>query len=389
MRSLFRKIRQAKFKYKPLITVYINKSALLHNLHIFQGLTECKIAPVLKSNAYGHGLVPVAKILDQENIPFLVVDSYFEALILRNESIKKPILIIGYTNLENILNSKLKHTAFTITDSEQLKELSMKLTKPTRFHLKFDTGMRRQGIILDEQKLTGRISEAELIKLIKSNKSLKIEGICSHLADAETDEQQLTSKQIELWNNIVKLFKQKFPQTKYYHLTATPGILFEQSSSEKIQANVTRLGTGLYGINPSSQNKLNLKPALSMKSIITSLRALQPGEPIGYGFAYQAKRQMTVATIPVGYYEGVDRRLSNRGQLQVNNQFCDILGRVSMNITSIDVTGVPNVKVGNEVVIISDKTEDKNSIVNMAKLCQTISYEISVKIPQKLRRIVI
>ena len=169
MRKLFRKIRQKRFNYKSLVEILIYKKNLLHNLNEFKKLNSAVgVAPVLKSNAYGHGLVEIAKILDSENISFLVVDSFYEAMILRNEGIKSKILIIGYSLEENILNSKLRDTAFTIGSLEQLKNISKNLKTKTKFHIKFDTGMHRNGILPKE------IEKA--IVLIKNNKNIFIEG---------------------------------------------------------------------------------------------------------------------------------------------------------------------------------------------------------------------
>lgn len=364
-----------RFAYEPLVEVRISPGAILHNLKIFRELDKkLAIAPVLKSNAYGHGLVEIAKIVDGENIPFLCVDSYFEALILRNEGIRSPILVIGYTPTKNILESRLKDVAFGIVNIEGLRELS-EADHPAHIHLKIDTGMHRHGISMDE------IDEAT--RLIRANKRIVLEGVYSHLADADTPNSKHTEMQIKNWNSVVEEFKREFPNIRYFHLAATSGV-----SLPNIDANALRIGIGLYGFNTST-HELDLQPALEMVTRITSTRTLQKGASVGYNATFAVPNEMRVATIPVGYYEGLDRRLSNKGNVLVRNTPCLIVGRVSMNITSFDVSKVPNVKVGDLVTVISNHHEDSNSVQNIARLCETIPYDILVHIPAHLRRVVI
>ncbi len=165
----------------------------------------------------------------------------------------------------------------------------------------------------------------------------------------------------------------------------TAGAAFAQN----IDADVLRLGIGLYGFKFSPHIQIGLKPALGMVSIISSIRTLKPGEGVGYNITFTAGHDMKVATVPVGYTEGFDRRLSGTGSFTVDNIACPILGRVSMNITSIDVSDVPNVHLEQKVNLISPNPTDVNSVENIAKICQTIPYEVLVRIPSYLRRVVI
>lgn len=373
-----RKIKNYFVHYDPSVKVFISKTRLVENLKEYQSqYPKLLFAPVLKSNAYGHGLVQVARILDKEDIAFLVVDSLHEAMILRSNGIKSEILVIGYTQAENIKNTKLSKISFTIISLEQLEEVISIASSKVRIHLKIDTGMHRQGVLPDQINRT--------IELIKTNKFFVLEGICSHFADADSADETLTKKQIEEWEKIALLFQKKFQTIKFYHISATSGSYF----SGQTRGNVARLGIGLYGINPSPFVKLNLKPVLRMQSVLSSLKHLKAGERVGYNFTYQLKKDSIIATVPVGYFEGIDRRLSNRGFLKIKNNYCPILGRVCMNITSIDVTSLPKIQLGDYVEVISDNASDKNSIVNMASLSETIPYEILAHLPQGLRRIVV
>jgi alanine racemase len=377
IRKIFNKITSPKIKYQPLIEVRVFKDALLNNLRIFQKkYPNLQIAPVIKSNAYGHGMVEVAKILDSQPKAFFMVDSFYEALVLRRAGIKSKILMLGFNWIEQLTNPRLKNCSMGIIDFTTLQEVAAKLKRPVSYHLKIDTGMHRQGLWGEE------VNQA--IGLIKSNPNFILEGLCSHLADADGATQEFTNRQIKLWNETAAKFKQNFPTIKYFHLANTAGTFF----TSEITANVARIGIGLYGLNNSQFEKLDLKPALEMASIVSSVKTISAGEKVGYNITYQAPKEAKIATVPAGFNEGVDRRLSNKGFYRIKGQNCPLRGKVSMNISSVEVTDVPGVKVGDEVIIISRNPNDENSVENIAKMCGTVHYEILVHIPQHLRRII-
>jgi alanine racemase len=372
---ILKNIQKRLANYNPSVEILISRQKLLSNLKEYQNkYPNLLIAPVLKSNAYGHGLVPVAEILDKEKIVFFVLDSLHEAMILRRAGIKSEILVIGYTQAENIKNSKFSGIAFTITSLEQLQEAVKIISAPVKIHLKIDTGMHRQGITPEQ------IEEA--IKIIKACKYLKLEGICSHLADADNADDNFTKGQLEKWKKIILIFKNNFSTIKYFHVLATAGAIYGNQDA----GNVLRLGLGLYGIDSSPKKELNLQLVLQMRSLVSSLKKISAREAVGYNATYKIKEDAMIATVPAGYFEGVDRRLSNCGFFKIRDVFCPIAGRVSMNITSIDVTDVPEIKLNDEVILISDNKDDKNSVENIAKLAETIPWEILVHLPQHLRR---
>ncbi len=375
-KNILYRLSAPRINYQPLIEIRISESALLHNLNEFRAhYPDVQFAPVIKSNAYGHGMTVVAKILDQEPKAFFMVDSFYEALVLRRAGIRSKILMLGYGRVGQLVNPKLKDCAATIIDFSTLKEVIEKLKKPAVFHLKIDTGMHRQGLYGAEI--------AAAIGIIKTNPNFTLEGLCSHLADADDADQKTTEKQIALWNETVDLYKKNFPDIKYFHLGATAGAYY----SEKIKGNVVRLGIGLYGFNVSLFAKLNLRPVLEMASVVSSIRTIPVGEQVGYNGTWSAARVTKAATVPVGYNEGVDRRLSNRGFYKIGGVDCPIIGRVSMNISSVDVTDVGDPKVGDEVVIFSRDPGDENCIEAVARACDTIPYEILVHIPGYLKRV--
>ncbi len=405
-----KRLSRERHPYKPLITVELSRERLLHNLNEFRAIAPkmrpadaagC-VAPVLKSNAYGHGLFEIAGILEEENrgesvggatfdappIPFFVVDSYFEAVALRARGIKTALLIVGYTRPETIVSSRLKHIAFTITSIETLQSAS-KITGSGRtisLHIKIDTGMHRQGIVPAE------IDEA--ITLLRKHQVFSVEGILTHFSDADNPDHSFTEKQIAVWNDIARRFKTEFPSLKYIHASASDGHRF----AKKIEANVSRLGIGLYGLSDDANfaQKMNLKPILQMKTIVTGLKKLKSSETTGYGNVFTAWKDTTIATIPVGYFEGLNRKLSNNGAVIAMTDTggrvtCPIVGRVSMNITTIEIPAgdASRIHVGSPVIAISDNVSDPNSIASIAKKSGTITYEIAVHIPAHLKRIVV
>ncbi len=376
LKSAYRRVFTHRDHISPLVTIDIFSDALIYNFNQFRKITPHKnVVPTLKSNAYGHGISLIARELENERFPFFVVDSYFEAKMLRSDGIETPILIIGYSSLEMILKNKIKDISFTITSLDSLKELSEAINKKINIHLKVDTGMHRQGLLLNEVE--------QAFNIIKNNSNIMLEGICSHLSDSDSNDDKFTLSQIEIWNNIVDRAKSTFPDIKYIHLSNTYGHRY----SDRIKANTSRLGIGLYGL--ANIEGLDLKPVLEMKTIISGIKKINKGDTVGYNNTFTAPDDMTIATIPLGYYEGLDRRLSNKGYVKVNGKFCKIAGRVSMNITTIDVSNVGNIKIGDPVQVISNIPSDKNSIHSISEISDTIPYEAIISLPERLRRVVI
>jgi alanine racemase len=375
--AFFQKLRDRQTPYEPLITVRISREALLHNLATFRKLAPSwSCAPVLKSNAYGHGLLEVARILEgHAGVAFLIVDSYFEVRVLRTSGIRTPLLVIGHTPTETLTGNPFGDVAFTVGSLAQLKEIVAMDITVSPLHIKIDTGMHRQGIALAELSETMRII---------SGSSLSIQGLCSHLADSDGAAPDFTRAQIQEWNDAVKLWKTHSPETRWYHLSNTSGARY----GKDIDANLFRLGLGLYGFECSDTVK-DLRPALSMHTKITALRHIPAGEKVGYNCTFTAPRPTAVATIPIGYFEGMDRRLSNKGFVRIRGRECPVIGRVSMNMTTIDVTDLPLVKEGDEVEVIGTDLSSKNTAANIAGLCGTIPYDILVRIPAHLRRVVV
>lgn len=372
------KIEQPRGKNTPSTEVLLSKSALLRNLKEFQKLSP-SVAPVIKNNAFGHGLIEIASILEPENLPFFIVDSYEEALTLRGHGFNTPILIIGFVPSETINNSELGGISYTITSFESLVDLCSNLKKDSKVHFKIDTGMNRQGVVVSQ------IEEA--LSIIEKSSHLIVEGVCSHLADADSTETKFTDQQIKIWNDYVELFVKKFPTIKYYHLSNTAG----HGHLAKAKFNLSRPGVGLYGFvgNGQVDSLVTLEPIMTIRSVITGTKLIPKDTRVGYNGKFTSTSEMRIATIPIGYGAGFDRRLSNKGYIKIGQDFAKVLGRISMNITIIDVGNIADIKLNTPVTVISNMESDKNSIVNIAKICETIPHDISTGISSLISRRII
>ena len=375
MRGIFRRLRAQRYGYQRQVQVNVSRSALEYNLKVFQGICgNAAVAPVLKSNAYGHGLVHVARILDSAECPFFVVDGYHEALILRNEGIRTPLLVMGFTPSENILCSRLRSVAFMVGDLEQLKTLVTHRRSQCRLHLKVDTGLHRHGVAPSEFN--------EALRLVTSASGLELEGIYSHFADASGSNTAFTRTQLTRWNSLVEPHRDR---VRYLHIANTAGTTWTQ----EVVGNVARVGLGLYGYDTHPIRSLSLKPSLSVQSRLRSLRTVNPGERVGYGLTWQASEVTKLALVPTGYHACVDHRLSNKGAFRIEGAVCPIIGRVSMNTTMINIAQVPDVKPGQVVEIIASDPEAVNSVSNIASICGTTPHVILSGVSPLLRRVIV
>jgi alanine racemase len=373
--NILQKTTKEEEEEDPLIKVLLSRSALINNLREFQKLSPA-VSPVLKSNAFGHGLAEIASILDTEKLPFFILDSHDEAMMLRSYGFRTPILIIGYTQSRTLNTSTLEDISYTVTSFESLVDLCSNAKFKLKVHLKIDTGMNRQGILPNQID--------EVIALIKKSPNVILEGICSHLADADNSNTTFTDNQINIWNELVELFMSKFSTISYYHISNTPG----HGHIEKAKSNMSRLGVGLYGLtgNGKVDSTTALRPVMKLVTVVSGIKLIKPNTKVGYNGKFTSTSNMRIATIPVGYGMSFDRRLSDKGCVKIGSSFVKILGRVSMNITIIDIGNIPNIKLDTPVTVISDIESDQNSIINIAKICETIPHDIATSVSPLLYR---
>lgn len=367
--------------YHPLNKIELSSLFLLHNYKYLASLNPgISIAPVLKSNAYGHGIIQVAKVLDSVGAPFFCVDSLYEAYELLNAGIKTHILIMGYIDPENLKVKKLPFS-YAVYDETLLQTIN-EYQPGAGVHIKFDSGMHRLGITLDQLPA--------FIEILKTCHSVTVEGFMSHFAESEHPKSTLTQRQIADYKKGLHILAEHNIHPSWKHFANSAGILHSQQLDLGNFTNLARTGLDIYGIEPRLNSLQDeLKPVLRYTTKIVQIKSITPGDQIGYNGTFTAKTDMLIGILPLGYYDGVDRRLSNKGYVLVNGHACRILGRVSMNITTIDLTEVPGAKVGDEVVIFSDNPTDKNSFLNAAALCDTIPYDLLVHLAASTKRIIV
>lgn len=384
----------SRARYRTLNTVRVSGDALLHNLNLYRQFFPGKaICPVLKANAYGHGLVEVGRIANDElrstnGGQFLIVDSLYEAYALHKARIKSPILVLGYTFSENLRGRRLPFH-FAVSDLESAKVLARQGAK---LHLKVDTGMNRMGFAMEE-----------LPRVLKELKNLgaEVAGVLTHLADADHldggDGLSYTIQQLGKFKKAVELVKGAGFNPQWIHAGQTAGAFAQQDflAQHGDFVNTIRLGIGLYGISPlegtdgASSLLSDLRPAMEVVSTVVGIRHLKPGDRVSYSGTFTADRAMTLAVVPFGYYEGLPRALSNVGCMRIKGVVCPMMGRVCMNYTMVDASVVPGLALGDEVEVYSKDPAAPNSIAALAKLAGTIPYELMVRVAESVRREVV
>lgn len=364
--------------YQPLNLVEISRENIKSNYQYFSAVNKnIKIAPVLKSNAYGHGIGIVGKEFDSLNAPFICVDSLYEAYELLKIKVKTPILIMGFVNPKS-LNTKKLPFSFAVYNKELLDAVN-KFQSHAKIHIFADTGMHREGVRLEDLP--------RFLSYVQTKTDLEVEGLMSHFAMGDDIKNEDTKKQVEMFNLAKQILFDHDIRPKWIHIANSAGLLNSREYKNKL-GNMARVGKSSYGIDPRRINK-DLKPVLTLKTQIAQIKDLKKREKVGYDFTYTAEKDMKMAIIPIGYFEGVDRKLSSKGYVLIKNKYAKIIGRVSMNISIIDVTNIKNVKVGQEVIVYSNDPSAKNSIQNSAKICNTIPYELLVHIGSSTKRVIL
>lgn len=398
MQKIVKSLRVLKYaitgkKYQPLNSIEISAQNILKNYKYISNISKnISIAPVLKSNAYGHGLIQIAEILDKSNCPFFCVDSIYEAYELLKNGVKTKILIMGYVDPKNLSSKKLPF-AYTVWDQETVKKIA-KYQPGSSIHIFVDTGMNREGVAIKCEvkkpacRQAGEKCKAgenncllHFLSKIKNLPGIQIEGLMSHLASS-TKNTYYPKLQVKNFQKALKICRELDLDPKWKHLAASGGLINGFSDG----TNLSRVGRAIYGIDPPGDTKGKLKPALTLKTKIVQIKKVKKGSKIGYDGAYIAKRDMTLGILPIGYNDGADRRLSSLGVVKIGKDFCQIIGRISMNVTTCDLTKITTPVLGQEVIFYSGICSDPNSPEAAAKLCATLPHDILVHLTPSIRR---
>ena len=371
-----------------LVELEINLENLSQNIKNLKGLLkqETLFMAVVKANAYGHGMTEVSYAAIQAGADWLAVTNIDEAIELREAKIHKPILILGEVLNDDLRTAANKDISVALISLEKIREVSdINFDKPLKVHLKIDTGLNRLGIELAE------IPEA--VRILKSHRNIIIEGVFSHLASVEKENFDYAKTQVKNFKEAIKILQQNGVQDIIRHLAATAATLLLPDS----QFDMVRCGLGIYGLWPSEEIKKSfdhsdfLSPVLEFKTQIVQTKKVSEGEKIGYGCSFEAKNYMKIAIIPIGYYDGFDRELSNRGAVLISGIKCPVVGRVCMSMSIIDISKLisQNSKVGDEVVIIGKQGNAEITVDDLTEKLNTNNYEIVTRLPAHLPRVFI
>lgn len=369
------------------VKAVVSLDAIAHNFaemkkNIAKGT---KIVAVIKADGYGHGAEAIARLIeDYDYIWGFAVATPEEALQLRTFGVKKPILILGIVFEEYFTQMIAKEIRLTVCTYEMAKKLSEEAQRQGRdvhIHIGLDTGMSRIGF-------ADRQESVEEIKKISQLPNLKIEGMFTHFARADETDRSPAIDQLNRYLNFAKLLEDAGIQIPMKHCSNSAGIIRVPEAN----LNAVRAGITIYGIYPSNEVErdiVKLIPAMELKSHISYIKTVEPGAAFSYGGTFTAKKEMKVATIPVGYADGYPRSLSNKGWVLIHGKKAPILGRVCMDQFMVDITKIPDAKAGDEVTLIGKDGKEFISIEKFGDLSGRFSYEFACDISKRVPRVYI
>lgn len=378
----------------PLTWCEVDGEALAHNARVLRGLVGAgaRLGVVVKSNAYGHGLVVAARAFLAGGADWLVVQSVDEARALRQAEISAPMLIIGYTQPEDLAEARALGCRVTVYDPAVVEAAALLTASPAEaplaLHLKIETGNYRQGLELaDALALADRIRRAP---------GLALEGISSHFANVEdTTDHSYARQQVARFEAALASFRAAGHPLPLNHMANSAATLLWP----EVQYQLCRPGIISYGLWPSpetlvstilgSRPRVPVRPALAWKARVAQVKDVPQGAFIGYGCTYMATHPTRIAVLPVGYYEGYDRKLSNLAHVLIRGRRAPVRGRVCMNFIMVDVTDIPGVNPGEEAVLLGRQGGELISAETLAGWAGTINYEITARIAGHLPRLLV
>ncbi len=362
--------------------VDINLDHIAYNVGQFRRMMapKTKIMAVVKADGYGHGAVMIGKAALAAGAESLAVTFVEEGICLRQAGIDAPILLLGYTDpvqFANLLQYKLTPTVFDLPAATDFSTQALAAGVAFPLHLEVDTGMGRVGLLPEEA--------AVVTEQIAGLSALRIKGVFTHLASAEDEDQSYTEEQLNKFKLIIETLKAKNISLPLIHVANSAAAL----NNSGAHYDLVRLGLALYGYYPApalSKCGIALKPALTFKSRVVMVKNLPPGSCISYGCTYKTSSVELIATVPIGYADGYSRLLSNKGEVLIRGCRAPVVGRVCMDHLMVNVTHVPGVKRGDEVVLYGKQGTEQVSVEEMAARVGTINYELLCAIGKRVPR---
>lgn len=341
---------------------------------------DCKLLGVIKADAYGHGAVELAHLLD-EKCDFFGVACIEEAVELKKAGVKAPVLILGYVD-SNVYDLVVKYDVripiFSMESAVALSDEAVRQGKTVPFHFCIDTGMSRIGFQVNEQS-------ADVCKEITLLPNIEAEGLFSHFATADEADLTKAKAQREKYKAFVKMLEDRGVNVPVKHLNNSAGIMnFDE------YFDMCRMGIILYGLYPSEEvdkSLLDIKPVMSWLTHITHIKTLEPGREISYGGTYKTTEPRVIATIPVGYADGYPRCLSNKGRVIINGQYANIVGRVCMDQFMVDVTDVKGVNLNSTVTLVGSDGDACLSMEEVSNSAHSFNYELPCRVARRVPRV--
>ncbi len=360
--------------------VKIDLDAISANLDAIREKVNVPVMAVVKADAYGHGAIQVARLL-QGKCAFFGVSSILEALELRQAGLTTPILILGHTPVsafQAAVREEIRPTIYRWEDAASLSEAALQVGKLARFHFAVDTGMSRLGFQATEEAVDVCVRIAAL-------PGLEPEGIFSHFATADCEDLGRARQQKQRFDDFCEMLQARGVRVPIRHMDNSAGLMNFDSHYEMVRAGIV-----LYGMYPSREvppEKLPLRPALQWLSRVTHVKTLPPGREISYGGAYVTTRDTVVATVPVGYADGYRRSLSGKFYVLIQGKPAPILGRICMDQLMVDVTDIPGVKPGDRVTLVGTDGESRISMEEISAASESFNYEFVCGISRRVPRI--
>jgi len=360
----------------------INLKTVSENIGEIKSIVKpnVKILVVVKADAYGHGAISIGRTALESGASYLGVGDSTEAIELRQAGILAPILILGAMIEEEIgwiISYDITPTIHSMDLVELLNNEAIRQNKKLKVHLKIDTGLTRLGASPERA--------VEIVKKIKSMPNLDLEGISSHLSSSfNPDEMEYTKKQVELFNQAIKKVEYNGFRIPLKHIASTGAVYTLEAS----HFNLVRVGGVVYGIDPGVISKagVKFKPILTLKSQIAFLKIIPAGTPVGYYRTHTATKRSKIATIPIGYNDGYPYQLGNKGYVLIQGKKAPVVGTISMDYIMVDVTQIPEAKVGDEVVLIGQQGKSRIIAEELAKLAGISPYVITCGLGKRVRR---
>ena len=359
--------------------VEINLDAIAGNIASVREKTGVPVMGIIKADAYGHGAVPVAKVLEKL-CDFFGVSSMAEALELRHDGISNPILVLGHTPASaypQAINLGIRPAIFHYEDALELSRAAVEMGMEAPFHFAIDTGMSRIGFQITQEN-------ADLCAKIARLPGLKAEGLFSHFATADCADLTRAKKQAEMFDTFDRWLKARGLSIPIRHLNNSAGLMNFESHYDMVRSGI--ITYGLYPSDEVSPDLLPLMPAMSFHSRVSHVKTLPAGREISYGGTFVTPADTVVATIPVGYADGYRRSLSNGFYVLINGRKAPILGRVCMDQLMVDVTGIPEVSVGTSVTLIGRDGEETITMEQIAAAAGSFNYEFTCGISRRVPR---